>query len=390
MRSLICLTFAFLCTFSSVPDLVGQEEKKKDLSPFDYISPEVHEDGRVTFRFYAPDAEKVYVQCGDMTLPKGQLAMTKGDNGLWEGTTEPNPSGAYRYVFNVDSGIAIDPDNTQTSQSNLRVYSVVYVPGSPLFDRRDVPHGAVSEIFYHSKALDLDRRMTVYTPPGYPHDQEKYPVLYLLHGNSDSDEGWISVGRANFILDNLIADGAAKPMIIVMPDGHQGQMSPQSLKGEERHATVDRFRQELETDIRPYIEANYSVATDPAHRALAGLSMGGAQTLHAGLLNLKDYGYLGVFSSGAIGIVKFLDRPAGHDLFTYHPELLTDPPSSEHLKLFWFGIGKQDFLLSTSDKTVEVLKEAGYPVEYKITEGAHRWVVWRDYLAEFAPRLFQD
>ena len=389
MRSLVCL-LGLAFSFSLAPQLQAQEKKEPELNQFDYVSPEVHEDGRVTFRFLAPKAEKVFVQCGDMELEKGQLPLTKSEKGLWEGTTGKNPSGAYRYNFNVDSGIAIDPDNTSTSQSNLRVSSVVYIPGSPLFDRRDVPHGAVSEIFYRSKVLDMDRRMTVYTPPGYPNGQEKYPVLYLIHGNSDSDEGWISVGRANFILDNLIADGKAKPMILVLPDGHQGPMSPNSLKGDERHATVDRFRRELETDIRPYVEANYKVATDPAHRALAGLSMGGAQTLHAGLLNLKDYSYLGVFSSGAIGIVGFLDRPAGNDLFTYHPELLTNPPNSDHVKLFWFGIGKQDFLLSTSNKTVEKLKEAGYPVEYKITEGAHRWVVWRDYLAEFAPRLFQN
>lgn len=369
---------------------VRTEKRERAFGLTDYVSPEVHSDRRVTFRLHAPDAANVSVLSGDMTLPKGRLDLVKGDNGLWEATSSPIEPGAYRYHFLVDSAIAIDPDNTRVSLSNSRTYSVCIVPGSELFDERAVPHGAVAEIHYFSKNLNLDRRLHVYTPPDYPNGQSEYPVLYLLHGSSDSDDSWTSVGRANFILDNLIAAGKARPMLVVMPDGHNGPQVPYAKSIEERRASMKAMEREFADNIRPIIETRYKIANSPANRAIAGLSMGGLQTLHISLTNLSDYSYIGVFSSGAIGIVPFRDLAGDSHLFTDYPEILARTSGRDHLKLFWIGIGKDDFLLETSRKTVDALKQSGYPIEYLETDGAHRWTVWRDYLSTFVPRLFQQ
>ena len=198
--------------------------------------------------------------------------MTKGTNGVWEVTLGPIDPGAYRYNFNVDGVSVIDPRNPATSESNNNVWSLVCVPGSDFMDTRDVPHGAVASLTYYSKTLQKFRRMHVYTPPGYERGGGKFPVFYLLHGAGDSDDAWTSVGRAGFILDNLIADGKAKPMIVVMPAGHTRAFG---FGGGGPRPPTDEFVQDFLNDIMPCVEKNYRVYTDRAHRAIAGLSMGG-------------------------------------------------------------------------------------------------------------------
>jgi len=261
------------------------------------------------------------------------------------------------------------------------------VPGDEFMDTQQVPHGTVSEVTYYSTALKRFRRMHVYTPPGYELGEGKFPVFYLLHGASDSDDSWSTVGRAGFILDNLIATKKAEPMIVVMPAGHTGPFR----WGGPRPA-VDEFTEDFLKDVLPHVEKNYRVHTDRANRAMGGLSMGGGQTLNIGIPNLEKFGYLGVFSSGVFGITgRGRDgQPAqGPSFEERHKAILEDANSKEGLKLFWFATGKDDFLVETSRATVEMFKKNKFDVVYKETEGAHTWIVWREYLNEFAPQLFQ-
>jgi enterochelin esterase family protein len=210
--------------------------------------------------------------------------------------------GAYRYNFNVDNVSVIDPHNPSTSESNGNTWSLIYIPGSEISDAKQIPHGAVAKVTYYSGALKRFRRFHVYTPPGYEDGQGKYPILYLLHGALDCDESWSSVGRAGFILDNLIAAGRAKPMIVVMPAGHTGpfRFGPPGDGSFQRQ--MDEFGQDFTKDLKPYVEKNYRVLDDRSNRAIAGLSMGGAQTLNIAFENLDEFGYVGVFSSGIFGI----------------------------------------------------------------------------------------
>lgn len=353
------------------------------------ISPEVFADRRVTFRILAPKAQAVRLSGGDIPGNGRGAEMTKDTNDVWQVTLGPIGPGAYRYNYNVDGVPVIDPRNPATSESNNNVWSLVNVPGADFMDTREVPHGAVSAVTYYSTALKRFRRMHVYTPPGYESGKGKFPVFYLLHGAGDCDESWSSVGRAGFILDNLIAQDKAKPMVVVMPAGHTGPFRT----GGPRPA-VDEFSQDLLNDIMRLVEKNYRVYTDRRNRAIAGLSMGGGQTLTIGIPHLDKFAYLGVFSAGVFGITGgerggATNAPAGPAFEEQHRASLDDAKLKKGLKLFWFATGKEDFLVETSRATVAMFKKHGFDVVYKETEGAHTWINWREYLHEFAPQLFQ-
>ncbi len=350
------------------------------------VSPEVAADGRVTFRIHAPKAEAVRLVGTDVPDNAEGKPLTKGAEGVWEVTLGPLGPGAYRYHFDVDGVPVIDPRNPSTSEANDNTWSLVYVPGSLIMDTQGVPHGAVASVTYYSKSLKRFRRMHVYTPPGYENGEGRFPVFYLLHGAFDCDDSWSSVGRAGFILDNLIAAGKAKPMLVVMPAGHTG---PFVFGG--APPAVDEFAADFTGDVMPYVESHYRVQADRAHRALAGLSMGGGQTLAIGIPRLEDFAYLGVFSSGVFGITgtgpgaggpgpKFEDQ---------HRAALDDAEKKKGLKLVWFATGKDDFLLATSRATVEMLKKHGFAVADQESPGGHTWINWRNYLVEFAPLLFR-
>jgi enterochelin esterase family protein len=347
------------------------------------VSPAVAADRKVTFRVHAPKAESVGVFTTDIPGGFQPRPMKKGENGIWELTLGPIDAGTYRYLFNVDGVLTADLHNQAVSESNGNAWSVVHVPGSDFMDTTDVPHGAVARVYYRSSALGKDRRMHVYTPPGYEAGAEKYPVLYLLHGAGDCDDSWTSVGRANFILDNLMAAKKARPMIIVMPAGHTGPFSfimPVERSKEAGPIGSSRFEEEFVKDIMPYVETHYRVLTDRTNRAVAGLSMGGAQTLNIATLRPKDFGYAGVFSSGVV-FGKAADWEKDHQ------EGLDN--AKEGLKLLWFATGKDDFLLGRTKETVELFKKHGYTPVFKETSGGHTWINWQKYLNEFAPQLFQ-
>jgi len=358
------------------------------------VSPEVSADRHITFRILAPKAEAVRLNGTDMPGNDQGAAMAKGTNGVWEVTLGPIEPGAYRYNFDVDGVSVIDPRNPATSESNNNVWSLVCVPGAGFMDTKDVPHGAVSAVTYYSKALGKFRRMHVYTPPGYESGKGKYPIFYLLHGAGDCDEAWTSVGRAGFILDNLIAARNAKPMVIVMPAGHTRPGAGFGARGAGAQPPVDEFVQEFVNDIMPYAEKHYRVHTDKQRRAIAGLSMGGSQTLNIAIPHLDKFGYVGVFSSGLIGTfgggrAGATNAPAGPTWEERHKELLANAKLKKGLKLLWFATGKDDFLIETSRGTVAMLKRHGFDPVFNETTGAHTWINWRNYLHEFAPQLFQ-
>ena len=350
------------------------------------VSPEVQADRRITFRILAPQANEAKVAGGDIPGNSKGTPMTKGENGIWEATLGPVPAGAFRYNFNVDGLPVIDPRNPATSESNNNVWSLVVVPGSDFQDTRNVPHGAVASVTYYSTALDKFRRMHIYTPPGYEIGKEKYPVFYLLHGASDSDASWSTVGRAGFILDNLIADKKAKPMIVVMPAGHTNLVR--------RPQETEEVLRDFSEAILPYVEKNYRVLTDRRHRAIAGLSMGGNQTLNIFAKHPDKFAYVGVFSSGLIGSFGpprpgAPQPPAGPSWEESHKDALDSAAAKQGLKVFWFATGKEDGLLATTKGTVEMYKKHGFTPVLQESEGGHTWLNWRDYMNEFVPQLFQ-
>ncbi|GIX00408.1 MAG: hypothetical protein KatS3mg111_3740 [Pirellulaceae bacterium] len=350
------------------------------------VSPEV-ESGKVTFRLFAPSADDVQVSSSDLGATGFQgTAMTRGEDGMWELELQV-PPGYYRYNFMVDGVVVVDPANQTTSESNSRLWSLLEVPGEQWMDRQQVPQGAIAEVTYWSNVLGRFRRMHVYTPPGYEAGTERYPVLFLLHGATDSDDSWSTVGRAGVILDNLIAAGKAEAMIVVMPNGHTGPFRFGQGGGE----MFGKFEQEFVEDILPAVDQRYRVHTDRSHRALAGLSMGGAHTLFIGLANPEQFGYLSVFSSGLFGLRsgEEMNEPA-RSFLELNKEKLDDEKMRAGLKHFSFVIGKDDFLLDTAKATVEMLRSRGFEVEYTETSGGHTWDNWRRYLYDLLPKLFQD
>ena len=369
--------------------------------PPQFTSAEVAADGRITFRVYAPRAQNVRLAGGDipgMTPAAG--AMTKAENGVWEATVGPVQPGAYRYNFNLDGVATIDPRSSAISESNANVWSLVVVPGSDLFDTKNVPRGAVAAVTYWSTALNTFRRMHVYTPPGYELGGGRYPVFYLLHGAGDNDHAWPSVGRAGFILDNLIAAGKAKPMVVVMPAGH----TPRATGSVVGTGATEAFVNDFVKDIMPYVESHYRVRKERANTAIAGLSMGGQQTLAVAIPRLGRFGYVGVFSSGLISAFPELSRRGRGDAPVPAPATppsaapaaapavpppgraaqgppaqtaaewekanattLDDAALRKDLKLLWFATGKDDFLLTTTQATLELLKKHGFAPVYRET-----------------------
>lgn len=377
------------------------------------VSPEVLPDRRITFRILAPQAQNVRVAGGDMpalagagrgaTAPSGPPPgqMTKAQNGIWEVTVGPVDPGAYRYNFNVDGITVIDPRNPSVSESNTNVWSMVVVPGSDLMDTKQVPRGAVASVTYYSTALKRFRRMHVYTPPGYELGKGKFPVFYLLHGAGDCDDSWSSVGRAGFILDNLIAAKKAKPMVVVMPAGHTSATGGGGAGAARGTSPLDEFAQDFLTDIMPYVEKNYRVLNDRPNRAIAGLSMGGSQTMNIAFLNLAKFAYIGVFSSGAslggggraatpaTAAPAQPAQPAPPSWETTHQADLDNAALKKGTKLVWLSTGVNDGLIANTKTTVEMLKRHGFNPVFKESPGAHTWLNWRNYLIEFAPQLFQ-
>ena len=353
------------------------------------LSPEVHPDRTVTLRFRAPNATQVEV-VGEILQGKGSLPMTKGEDGVWTATLGPLPPEIWVYNFRVQGIDVADPSNPAIKPvpPGFAMSSFVEVPGdTPAFyDSRPVPHGEVRMVLYESKPMGVTRWLWIYTPPNYDKRSAKYPVLYLLHGNGEAQNGWVMNGRANIILDNLIADKKAQPMVVVMPQGHALQganVGPLVRIAGETDMFSKRFPQDLLQEVIPLVERNYRVYTDADHRAIAGLSMGGGQALSIGLAHPDLFHYVLGFSAAVGG--SFMNAEAEFNKALAMPEVL-----NSKLRLLWVSCGKQDFLYQANRQFVDMLNSKGVKVQFRETGGSHVWSVWRSYLNETAPMLFTD
>ena len=340
------------------------------------VSPDVHPDRTVTFRLYAPKASEAAF-FGDWMKTGTNEKMAKGTDGVWSVTVGPVPQGIYIYHFVVDGMTIADPVNprmklrARTSASLLEVRG-----GEPEFWMpRDVPHGTVRIEWQHAKVLGGEARwIWTYTPPGYEQSpNRRYPVLYLFHGSNDIAGGLILAGNANFILDNLIASKKAEPMILVMPFGHA---VPFGSPREQQAKNVSLYDEYVNTDVIPFIESRYRVAPGRANRAVAGLSMGGGQSLHIGFTHPEKFSAVGAFSAAV---------PA--DFGTRFAAVLAKPDARP--STIWFACGREDSLFERSEKLSALLKEQGVPHTWRPTPGNHTYTYWRQYLAEFAPLLFR-
>jgi enterochelin esterase-like enzyme len=346
-------------------------------------SPEVSADRRVTFRLRAPNAKEVLLgREGAQRVP-----MQKDDQGIWSLTTDPLEPDMYGYSFIVDGVGLIDPGNPRMKPNLIGTTSLVHVPGpaSLPWEINDVPRGTVHHHFYKSGVVGDNRDFYVYTPPGYDtpaNAKKRYPVFYLLHGFSDDASGWTAVGQAHVILDNLIAQGKAKPMIVVMPLGY-GAPEVTSTFGsmrnpELRQRNMVKFKEALLTEVVPSVEREYRAVKDRMSRAIAGLSMGGAESLLTGLNALDQFAWIGGFSSGGVG----------DDYTKSFPSL--DEKANAQIKLLWIACGTEDGLIESNRKFRAWLDTKQVKHTNIETPGAHTWMVWRRNLAEFAPLLFQD
>ncbi|UCC96889.1 MAG: hypothetical protein JSW66_13710 [Phycisphaerales bacterium] len=336
------------------------------------VSPEVQSDRRVTFRLSAPNAQAVGL---NVQFAQGTQSMTKDGDGLWQVTVGPAEPELYVYNFIVDGLRVTDPANPWLKFWGGAARNLVLVPGNPplFFEEQSVPHGTVHVHKYPSKSLGVTRGLYVYTPPGYEENRRtKYPVLYLLHGMGDTEDTWTVVGRANLIVDNLLAKGRARPLIIVMPYGHTPSAPPDTRS----LGNYGAFEKDVIHDVIPYVQKCYRVSTEKKDRAIAGLSMGGGQALTVGLGNLDLFGWLGAYSS-AVPPEQSLDR------------LLADPKVvNDTLQLFWIGCGRSDFLFKANQNLLGRLEAETVNHVAHITDGAHEWSLWRIYLNEFVPLLF--
>ena len=349
--------------------------------PVPLVSPEVHADGSVTFRFRAPNAVDV-----KLALEGADPAsMQKDDRGVWTMTTAPLAPDYYGYDFVADGVRLIDPENPQLKPNLLETQSQVHVPGpsSLPWELNDVPHGVVHHHFYRSAVAGDDRDYYVYTPPGYdPATKKMYPVLYLLHGFSDDASGWTAVGRANVILDNLIARDQAKSMIVVMPLGYGAMEFVRQgweawTHAEMRDRNFENFREILLNEVMPQVEGQYRIKKNRNARAIAGLSMGGSESLLTGLNNLDKFSWIGAFSSGGIP----------EDFQKDFPTL--DAKANQQLHLLWIACGTGDQLITLNRSLRQWLKAKGVKATETEIPGMHTWMVWRRNLAEFAPLLFR-
>ncbi len=342
------------------------------------VSPEVHPDRRVTFRIRAPKASEVTLSMDYM--PAGtRETMTKDAEGVWSVTIGPLDPTVYIYTFTVDGVTMADPVNPNIKLRARTSASMVEVPADPpaIWDARDVPHGTVQINWQKSSVINGETRwIWVYTPPGYEKEaKRKYPVLYLFHGSNDTAGGWTLAGHANYILDNLLAEKKAVPMIIVMPFGHA---VPFGARGGQVNNT-DLYEQYLLKDVMPLVESKYRVMPGRANRAIAGLSMGGGQTISIGFKHLDLFSAIGVFS-GAI-MTSFEKE---------FPQVLANPKDTNaKLKVLFIACGKQDSLFERSQKLSELFTAHQIKHTFRPSEGAHVFKVWRLYLSEFAPLLFR-
>ncbi|HKA02474.1 MAG TPA: alpha/beta hydrolase-fold protein [Candidatus Solibacter sp.] len=341
-------------------------------------SPEVNADRIVTFRLFAPKATEVTVSGEFM---KDSKALVKDDKGVWSVTIGPIEPEIYNYNFTIDGVKTIDPGNpnVKTGSTPSTIQSILEVrdSGPAFYDGQPVPHGEIRTLWYHSKSLGTLRRVTIYTPPGYDTSQTRYPVLHLFHGANADETAWTRLGHVNLILDNLLAAKKAKPFVVVMPFGYG--IAPGTPRGT-GPSSEELFTKDLIEDVIPLVQARFRVSSDRTQRAIAGLSMGGGESLMIGLNHIELFSYVAGFSAAL--------RPAEFDK-TYASVAAKPKAVNEALKLLWIGCGRDDSLMKNNQDMAKFLTDHGIKFTFRESEGAHTWMVWRRYLNELAPLLFQ-
>jgi enterochelin esterase-like enzyme len=381
------------------------QDAKPGGPPPAFTSPEIGADRRLTLRFYAPDAKSVSAG-GELDGRMHQL--TRADGGVWSVTLGPLAPDIYTYAFNVDGVTALDPRNPNVKYGYGRfgAVNIVQVPGDgpQFYDAKPVPHGRVAIQPYISKATGLARTVWIYTPPGYERGKD-YPVLYLLHGAGDIESGWTMIGRANNILDNAIAEGKTKPMLVVMPLGHSIQsfwtgpakQGPDpvgavmsagaplddiitAMLAGDGQGGLSPVTKDIVEDVLPMVEREYKVSKRPDDRAIAGLSMGGGQSINIAFSRPELFRYVVLMSPAASASVSKI-----------YPKFMADPSiANKQFKLFWVGVGKDDGLTGPGDRAFsEALTKHGIKHTFSLTEGRHEWTVWRHYLRDVVPLLFR-
>jgi enterochelin esterase-like enzyme len=344
-------------------------------------SPEVGPDRQVTFRLRAPHATEVTVG-GE--FQSGSVAMTKDNDGVWSVTVGPLKPEIYNYNFTIDGVKTIDPGNPEvkTGSTPGTIASILEVKGDgpAFYDAQPVAHGEIHTLWYQSKSLGAIRRVTIYTPPGYDCAADRrYPVLYLFHGANADETAWTRLGHVNLILDNLLAAGKIKPFIVVMPFGYPASPWPEGGSAGGFGSVTEGFSRDLIGDVIPLVESRYRVYADREHRAIAGLSMGGQESLTIGLNHLELFSYVGGFSAAV--------RPP--EFARSFAALTADPKATNsNLHLLWIGCGTEDSLFSAAQSFSAFLDQAQIKHTFYTMPGAHTWMVWRNFLLQFAPQLF--
>lgn len=385
MKKLLTLAVAVLCMGSAAfaQQALGSRANVK--------SPEIHPDNSVTFRLKAPEAKKVVVT-GDFTTTAGEdirnVEMKLNADNIWEASVPALRSELYSYNFLVDGVKICDPANVYINRDVASVMNIFIINGDrgDIYKVNDVPHGSVRRAWYNSPTLGIDRRVTIYTPAGYESGKDKYPVLYLLHGAGGDEEAWITLGRTSQILDNLIAQGKCKPMIVVMTNGNAGQQAApgesaagmtQPAMGMGGGARPKASFEQSFGDVIKYVESNYRVIAKKEARAVAGLSMGGGHSFNISRTYPKTFDYVGLFSAAArIG-----------DNVEIQETLKAQRDNG--FKLYWIACGNTDFLYKANLDFMKYLDSINFPYKYRESDGGHIWRNWRIYLSEFAPMLFQ-
>ena len=381
---MICLALSGIGVYAQQAIGGGQE----------IVSPEINENGTVSFRLQAPQADEVKLT-GDW-LPAegfvpGSVVMEKNEKGTWTHTTEALEPELYGYAFLVDGLRVNDPNNAFLSRDIATNTNIFIIGGeqADLYKVNEVPHGSVTRRWDDSQGNQMKRRITLYTPPGYENSRKKYPVLYLLHGAGGDEEAWIELGRATQILDNLIAQGKAKPMIVVMPNGNvvqdaapgegtQGFIKPAFMVPK----TMDGTYEETFMDVMNFVESSYRVKADKSSRAVAGLSMGGYHSMHISRYYPNTFDYVGLFSAAILP-----NQGTTAKVYQDIDNALKKQMENGY-KLYWIGIGKADFLYKGNQDYRAKLDAMGMPYTYRVSEGGHIWKNWRVYLSEFVPLLF--
>lgn len=377
---LVYSIFALSNSYCQIPEGAKPAPTNIRQNDFPYILPDL----RVAFKVNAPNAGKVQIDLGKM------YDMQKDEKGNWTVTTDPQDPGFHYYSLVID-GVKVSDPASETFFGTGRMSSAIDIPeaGVDFYLIKDVPHGDLRYKSYYSKTTKTWRNVNIYTPPGYDKDTKKsYPVLYIQHGGGEDERGWAVQGKTNIILDNLIAEGKATPMIVVIPNGNVNKPGSNAVGYTDE--AMANFKEEIFENVIPFVEKNYRVKKGATNRAISGLSMGGGQAFYTGLRNIDTFAYVGVFSSGIFGGIARQPGQAEFDAEKAIPGILTNPESfNKKLKVFYISVGEQDPRITPTKKMVETFRSKGLKVEFNSFPGGHEWQVWRKSLHDFAQRIFK-